>query len=209
MTTNVKRVDAIGQELKVNECVYIISKSSSIAGDIGLITKLNAKTVQVNGKTTMEDCRVLIVTSNLLEMGCSYKIDDLRQRYENQLDHSDPVERVVKIPVRYVLLASTITQEQFLVRVEGDKPRDAYAAINVIPEMKALRNTFPQCRILCRGHDYRTNKKYLRMVSQHYVGLENIFALRSLPDNIARHVTGASYDKIPNCDNQADYEELN
>jgi len=200
MTTNT-RVDAIGQELKVNECAYVISKSSSAGGSIGLITRINPKTVQINGTTTIEDDRVVIVTENLINMGKKNRVDSLRKQYEEKVDNTDPTANPKKPSIRFVLIQDKFG-DQHLVRFEGETRDDAQTVIANIPELTALVSRFDH-KVLSRQREWRTQEKYLAFTDAWRFGKECIFALRTLPDNIARYVVdGQAYVAIPHHDKQ-------
>lgn len=195
------RKDAIGQELKVNECAYVISKSSIAGGAIGLITKLNPKTVQINGVNTIEDDRVLIVTQNMIDMGKQQRVDSIRQQYENVVDFTDPNANPKKLPIRFVLLEDK-AGNQHLLRFEGDSPSDAHAAVDCHPDVKAIAKPY-SCKVMSRQRVWRTQEKYLAMGNYSGFFKECIFALRTLPDNLARHVTeSSSHVIIPPHDHQ-------
>lgn len=180
------RTDAIGQELKVNECAFVVSKSSNLGGDIGLITKINAKTVQINGTTTIDDYRVVIVTENLVNMGKGKKVEDLRKKYEAKVDLTDPTEKPKKPSIRFVLIQD-VTGEQHLIRFEGENRDAAVTAMSAIPEIQAIRASY-QSKLLCRHRGWPSNEQSLIFDSGHWFGKEAIFAFRTLPDNVARYV---------------------
>lgn len=195
------RTDAIGQELKVNECAYVISKSSHAGGSVGLITRINPKTVQINGMNTIEDERVIIVTQNLIDMGKQNRVDSLRKTHEDKVDHTDPTANPKKLPIRFILIQDK-TGEQHLIRFEGDKTSDAAAMVDCIPEVKALTQRF-ESKLLSRQSDWRTQEKYLAFTDYWRFGKECLFALRTLPDNIARYVVdGQAHVIIPEHDKQ-------
>lgn len=196
-----KRTDAIGQELRVNECAYVISKSSNAGGSVGLITRLNPKTIQIDGKYTIEDDRLIVVTQNLIDKGDQIKVDNLRKWYGDKVDHTDPTANPKKLPVRFVLLKA-VDGSQHLVRFEGDKGSDAAAIIDSVPELKAIVKNH-QAKALGRFRDYRSDENYLAFKDYWRVGKECIFAYRSLPDNIARYVVdGEAHVIIPEHDQQ-------
>lgn len=200
MSTNT-RVDAIGQELKVNECAYVISKSSNAGGDVGLITRINAKTVQINGKTTMDDYRVVIVTENLMAMGKQNKVDSLRKTYADKVDDTDPLAKPKKPSIRFILIQDK-AGDQHLIRFEGETRDDSMKVIATIPELNWVTARYDH-KVLSRQQDWRSQEKYLAFTDAWRFGKECIFALRTLPDNIARyaHETSA-YVAIPHHDKQ-------
>lgn len=195
------RTDAIGQELKVNECAYVISKSSNAGGSIGLITRINPKTVQINGQTTIEDDRVVIVTQNLMDMGKQNRVDSLRKSYEDKVDYTDPNANPKKPSIRFVLLQDK-AGDQHLVRFEGETRDDATKVIQSIPELTWATGRYDH-KILSRQQEWRTRDKYLAFTDAWRFGKECIFALRTLPDNIARYANENSpYVLIPEHDKQ-------
>ena len=196
-----KRTDAIGQELKVNECAYVISKSSTAGGSIGLITRINPKTVQISGRTTIEDDRVIIVTQNLMDMGKQNRVDSLRKEYADKVDHTDPLAAPKKPSIRFVLLQDK-AGDQHLVRFEGETRDDATKVIQTIPELHWATGRYDH-KVLSRQQEWRTQQKYLAFTDAWRFGKECIFALRTLPDNIARYADeNSQYVLIPEHDKQ-------
>lgn len=204
--TQKKRVDAIGQELKVNECVYVISKSAGIG--VGLVTKFNDTMTQVNGKSNIADDCLIVVTDNLIHMGKQSTVDDLRAHYASKIVVVDPDAPPKKPTVRFMLLQDGNTGEQHLMRFEGISQADATAAMRAIPALAHMANSFDH-RCLTKGQRYNsTSRGYDDTL---YFGhcwrfnRNSIWSYRGLPDNIAQYVDDSQpHVVIPVSHNQPD-----
>lgn len=200
------RVDAIGQELKVNECVYVISKSAGIG--VGLVTKFNDAMTQVNGKSNIADDCLIVVTDNLIHMGKQATVDRLRTQYASKIVEVDPNAPPKKPTIRFMVLQDGKTGEQHLMRFEGVSQADAARAMRDIPALAHMSNSFDH-KCLSKGQRYnhadRSYDNTLFFNSIWRFNRDSIWSYRSLPDNIAQHVDDSQpHVVIPLSSNQPD-----
>ena len=198
------RYDAIGQELKVNECVYVISKSAGIG--VGIITKFNDTMTQVNGKSNIADDCLIVVTDNLVHMGKQATVDNLRAQYASKIVVVDPNAPPKKPVIRFMVLRDTKTDEQHLMRFEGTSQVDAVAAMRAIPALAHMAGSFDY-KCLTRGEKYNHviggYDDLLHFASLWRCNRDSIWSYRALPNNIARHVDDSQpHVVIPQSDNQ-------
>lgn len=201
--TQKKRVDAIGQELKVNECVYVISKSAGIG--VGLVTKFNDTMTQVNGKSNIADDCLIVVTQNLIELGKQGQVDSLRAQYADKIVVIDPDAPPKKEPVRFMLWKDQ-TGDQHLIRVEAISREGALKAMKDIPSAVHFTNTHTySCMFMGETYIDRGYRKCIHFGNGWRFNKSALWSYRSLPDNIARHVDDSMpHIIIPLADHQPD-----
>lgn len=200
-----KRLDGIGQELKVNECVYVISKSSNTGGSVCLVTKMNESMIQVNGKSNIADDCLIVVTQNLIELGKQGQVDRLRAQYADKIVVVDPDAPPKKEPVRFMLWKDQ-TGDQHLIRVEAISREGALNAMKNIPSAVHFTNTHNySCMTMGETYMDRGYRKCIHFGNGWRFNKSALWSYRSLPDNIARHVDDSMpHIIIPLADHQPD-----
>lgn len=92
-----KSRDAIGQEIHVGDIVTASACASSGYCHIDIVTRFgNAKNVQLNGCSYVNNVSVIVITENLKLMGLDHKIFELREKYADKIDETPVPERKKK-----------------------------------------------------------------------------------------------------------------
>ncbi|MNC42812.1 hypothetical protein D3C75_916400 [compost metagenome] len=191
-----KRVDAVGQEIKIGDIVMPFMKSSHNL-EISIVTRFNPKMVQLNGgELNIESERMVVVTDNLIALGKQSTVDKFRQQYASKMDHS---EKEHKLPVRYVILGSPRSQTPSAWVARFD-----YEVIDSAREMKRqLQTIHPEItHALRKGYGGK-----LYWTRDWHLTSDHVFAWRSLPDSVAAIANGPdAVNEIPHDDKVNDLD---
>lgn len=179
-----KRVDAIGQEIKIGDIVKPFAKSG-YSTQLSVVTRFNPVMIQVNGRDNHDADRLVVVTDNLKAMGKHQVVDDLQNAYAASMVHVNPDTPEPKVPVRYMVLANLNNPSDpkaWVIRFEGTN------VTTIRDVLHKSKNTLKPAPTHVLRKDYKEELSWQSAHSWDVFGMSH--ARRTLPDLIAQLTNG-------------------